>query len=322
MKIIIFGGAGFIGSYLVSYYLKLKKVSLVVVYDNFSSGKKWHLKDHIKNLKLRIINLDIYNISSFNTKYKFDLAIMLAANPDISKAIRQPSIDFDQGTVLTQKILEFIRIKKIPTLLYVSGSGVYGDVGSLRLKENYGPMFPISTYGASKLACEALISSYAYMFGIKSSSFRLGNAVGGRQTHGVAYDFILNMRKNLKILNILGDGCQSKPYIHIQDIIKAIECARLNQKIIYDVYNVASEDTISVKEIADIVISFVNKKSNKVLYNYSGGKRGWKGDVPTVRLNLKKIKSMGWKPRYNSSEAVKKSVREMLRNINFLEQKL
>jgi UDP-glucose 4-epimerase len=160
------------------------------------------------------------------------------------------------------------------------------------------------------------------MFGIKSSSFRLGNAVGGRQTHGVAYDFILNMRKNSKILNILGDGYQSKPYIHIQDIIKAIECVRLNQKIIYDVYNVASEDTISVKEIADIVISSVNKKSNKVLYNYAGGKRGWKGDVPTVRLNLKKIKSMGWKPRYNSSEAVKKSVREMLRNINFLEQKL
>jgi UDP-glucose 4-epimerase len=321
MKIIIFGGAGFIGSYLVNYYLKLKTVSQVLVYDNFSSGKKWHLKDHIKNYRLKIINLDIYNISSFNPKYKFDLAIMLAANPDISKAIRQPSIDFDQGTILTQKILEFIRIKKIPRLLYASGSGVYGDVGNLRLTENYGPMLPISTYGASKLACEALISSYAYMFGIKSSSFRFGNVVGGRQTHGVAYDFILNLRKNSRILNILGDGCQSKPYIYIQDIIKAIECVRLNQKNIYDVFNVAPDDAVSVKEIASIVINSVKNKSSKVQCNYSGEARGWKGDVPIVRLNSKKIKSMGWKPRYNSSEAVKKSVREMLKNINFLEGK-
>ena len=319
MNIIIFGGAGFIGSYIVDYYIKSKEISKIIVYDNFSSGKKWHLQSHTDNQKLIIADLDICNIHEYNPELKFDLAIMLAANPDISKAINHPLIDFNQGTVLIQKVLEFLRINNIPRLLYASGSGVYGDVGSFRCDENYGPMFPISTYGASKLGCEALISSYAFMFGIKSTSFRFGNVVGGRQTHGVAYDFILNLKKNSKTLNILGNGSQSKPYIHIEDIIKAIDCVKNNQNDIYDVYNVAPDDAISVNEIADIVINFMKKKNGIVTRHYTGGERGWKGDVPIVRLNSKKLKSLGWRLSYTSLEAVTKSVQEMLLNINYIE---
>lgn len=319
MNIIVFGGAGFIGSYLVDYYIKVPKVQKIVVYDNFESGKKWHLKEHINNPKLIIVEKDIYNISTYDLEYKFDLVIMLAANPDISKAINHPSIDFDQGTVLAHKVLEFTRLNKIPRLFYASGSGVYGDVGDFSCEENYGPLFPISTYGASKLACEALISSYAHMFGILSSSFRFGNVVGGRQTHGVAYDFILSLRKNKKILRILGDGTQSKPYIHIQDIIKAFEYVENNQNKIYDVYNVAPDDSVTVNEIVNIVISSMKINSFDVIRNYSGGKRGWRGDVPVVRLNSNKIKSLGWQLNYSSFEAVKKSVEEMLININLIE---
>ena len=215
MNVIIFGGAGFIGSYLVDFYLKSSMLKNLVVYDNFSSGRLWHLNHSICDPRLKIIRLDICELNKFVPEFKFDLVVMLAANPDISKAVHEPLIDFDEGTVLVQKVLEFMRIYKIIRLLYASGSGVYGDVGSRICDENFGPLIPISTYGASKLACEALISSYTHMFGIQASCFRFGNVVGARQTHGVAYDFILRLRKNAKKLTILGDGSQSKPYVHI-----------------------------------------------------------------------------------------------------------
>ena len=240
---------------------------------------------------------------------------MLAANPDIAKAATEPDIDFRQGTVLTQLVLEALRKANCKRLIYSSGSGVYGDTGEHYVAEDYSPMEPISTYGASKLGCEVLISSYCHMFGLKASVFRFGNVVGGRQTHGVAYDFIRRLTANPTTLQILGDGTQSKPYIYVEDVIDAVSTVLSNQTKSFEVFNVAPRDYLSVSEIANIVINELNIAPNDCVFEYSGGQRGWKGDVPIVRLLTNKIESLGWLPKFNSSQAIRRSVKEMIINL-------
>jgi UDP-glucose 4-epimerase len=318
MNYLVVGGAGFIGSYIVDHLILQPNTSHIVVYDNFSSGKLWHLNSHSKAPKLSIIKADIYDDNIFEATKNIDVVILLAANPDISKAATQPDIDFHQGTFLTQIVLEAMRIAGCKNLIYASGSGVYGDVGSTITNENFSPMHPISTYGASKLSCEALISSYCHMFSIKASAFRFGNVVGGRQTHGVAYDFLKRLYKNSSELTILGDGNQSKPYVYITDIINAINIAFHKQTKIFDVYNVAPNDFINVNEIAHYVLEALNLDNKKCVLKHHGGDRGWKGDVPIVRLDTDKIRSLGWKSSYTSAEAIQRSIIEMIKNREML----
>src|SRR3989338_1640656 len=194
MKFLIVGGAGFIGSYIVDHLLSSNVATKVTVYDNFSSGKHWHLQSSINDKRLSVIARDIYDLEIFDSASGADITILLAANPDIAKAVTETDIDFKQGTALTQIVLEAMRKGGCQKLLYTSGSGVYGDAGVSWIKEDFSPMEPVSTYGASKLACEALISSYCHMFDFQASCFRFGNVVGGRQTHGVAYDFIRKLK--------------------------------------------------------------------------------------------------------------------------------
>jgi UDP-glucose 4-epimerase len=245
---------------------------------------------------------------------------MLAANADIAAATTDPQIDFAQGTHLVQIVLEAMRKEGCKKLLYASGSGVYGETGYEFVKEDFSPMEPISTYGASKLGCEALICSYCHMFDMQASAFRFGNVVGGKQTHGVAFDFMRRLKMNSSQLEILGDGMQSKPYIHVNDVVSAMFIALDNQKVKYDVYNVAPKDPATVNEIADIVLEKMNIKKSDCEYRYSGGNRGWKGDVPIVRLDTSKISSLGWKSSMDSIDAIKKSVGEMYDNLDEIMQ--
>lgn len=320
MRYLVVGGGGFIGSYVVAKLVKEKNVSEVIVYDNFCSGKKWHLKEFVNNKKFKLVEKDIYEDEIFEFSKGIDVTIMLAANADIAAATTDPQIDFTQGTHLTQIVLEAMRKGGCKKLLYASGSGVYGETGYEFVKENYSPMEPISTYGASKLGCEALICSYCHMFDMQASAFRFGNVVGGKQTHGVAFDFMRRLKINSAQLEILGDGMQSKPYIHVNDVISAMFVALDNQKTKYDVYNVAPKDPASVNEIADIVLEQMNIKKSDCEYRYTGGNRGWKGDVPIVRLDTNKISSLGWKSSMNSIDAIKKSVGEMHDNLDEIMQ--
>jgi len=314
MKYLIIGGAGFIGSHAVEHLLDKKSTSLVRVYDNFSSGKMWHLNSIKNDKRLEIINKDLYDQEIFKATEKIDQTWLFAANPDIAKAANEPDIDFHQGTYLTQITLEALRKNKCPQLIYSSGSGVYGDIGKRIANETNTSLEPVSTYGASKVASEALIRSYCNMFGLKSCAFRFGNVVGGRQTHGVAYDFIKRLRLDNNKLLIMGNGSQSKPYIHISDVLSAINIATLKQKNIYDVYNVSPSDYITVAKIADLVIHAMNIKDIKI--EYTGGSKGWKGDVPVVRLSTKKIRAFGWANVYNSTEAMIKSIDYLIKNAN------
>ncbi len=313
MKYFLTGGAGFIGSHITEYLLGKEETRKIVVYDNFSSNTQHNL-NFINDKRLIVIKADLNSLERINESLDSDTDIVfhLAANPDISKAETCPTLDFKQGTILTSNLLEVLRMKKIKKLIYTSGSGVYGEKNII-FNEDYGPLIPISPYAANKIASEALISAYCHMFNITAKVFRFANVVGKRQTHGVGFDLVNKILKNSNEIEILGDGSQSKSYIHISDIIKAIFSVidDKNNKLLYDIFNVATDDYITVSEIAKITLNCFNLKETKLLY--TGGDRGWNGDVPKVKFNSNKIRnSYGWSNKYNSFDAITKSIYEII----------
>lgn len=314
MNYFIAGGAGFIGSHLVRKILREESNSVVVVFDNFTSGQMWHLEEVLEDNRLQIIKGDIKDIDLLVDSMKSaDCVYHFASNPDISKAVTQPDIDFWEGTYLTNNILEAVRRNGVPKMIYASGSGVYGDAGYIETGEDYSPMVPISTYGASKLAGEALISSYCFMFGLNAAAFRFANVVGPNQTHGVGYDFLNKLINNPSQLDILGNGTQSKSYIYVNDVLNAIRMVETKFLKGYSYFNVATNDYITVKEIAEIVLDVMGIKNVKL--NFGDGDRGWKGDVPVVRLNSEKIRKLGWSNEFNSAQAIHESVLQMFNKI-------
>jgi UDP-glucose 4-epimerase len=244
-----------------------------------------------------------------------DVVIHLASNPDIARAAVEPDIDFREGTFLTQQIVEAMRRTRTPRLLYASGSGVYGDLGEHEAQEDFGPLVPVSTYGASKLAGEALIASYCAMFGMTACAFRFGNVVGARQTHGVGFDFIRRLRAQPDRLQILGDGQQSKSYIHVEDVLEAVFTAHEKTEKNFQVYNVATGDYITVTEIARLAMNVAGISEEEVRLEYTGGDRGWKGDVPIVRLNTDRIRNLGWTCRRTSHQALCMAMHAMLEDV-------
>ena len=310
-NVIVVGGAGFIGSALVRRLLKDKAVESVLVYDNFSSGSPGHLTELAGDDRLLVVEGEISDLSALlKASAGSDTVFHLAANPDIAKAVKEPSVDFWQGTYLMQNVLEAARINGVKRFLYPSGSGVYGDKPLVAFAEDYGPCFPISTYGASKLACEALLCSYCYMFGLQGLAFRFANVVGPRQTHGVGYDFIRKLKTDPTRLEILGNGMQRKSYIHVDDVLNAVFLAADKTSVPFDVFNVSTPDSISVLDVACLLIDVLGCDTPKV--SYTGGDRGWNGDVPRVQFDCTKIRRLGWRPKLTSAQAMESALRAML----------
>ena len=307
------GGAGFIGSHFTDRLLCDRGVEAVTLYDNFSSGREWHYEHQSHDPRLKVIRGDVKDLPALERAMSgHDVVIHLASNPDIARAAVEPDIDFREGTFLTQQIVEAMRRTGAARLLYASGSGVYGDLGIYEAEEDYGPLIPVSTYGASKLAGEALIASYCFMFGLTSCAFRFGNVVGARQTHGVGFDFVRRLRAQPDRLRVLGDGSQSKSYIHVEDVVNAVLTAHELTPGNFQVYNVATGDYITVTEIARLAIEVMGLSEDQVHIEYTGGDRGWKGDVPVVRLNTDRIRGLGWTCRRNTRQALCVSLHAML----------
>jgi UDP-glucose 4-epimerase len=306
------GGAGFIGSHFADALLADGHVGAVTLYDNFSSGREWHYEAHKDDTRLRIVRADLRDLTVLTEAMAgHDVVVHLASNPDIARAVSEPEIDFQQGTYLTNNVVEAMRRSGTRRLLYASGSGVYGDLGEQEVCENHGPLVPISTYGASKLAGEVLIASYCAMFDLTAFVFRFANVVGARQTHGVGFDFVRRLMGNPKRLPILGDGKQSKSYIHVSDVVSALLLVDALCKEDFAVFNVATGDAITVTEIAELAAECLQLNA-KPVFEYSGGDRGWRGDIPVVRLNADRIRSLGWTCHYTSREAMRAALADMI----------
>lgn len=306
------GGAGFIGSHFTDRFLSSPRIQKVTLFDNFSSGRAWHFERHRGDHRLQVIHADVSDLLTLTTAMRgHDLVVHLASNPDIARAATEPEIDFHQGTALTNNVLEAMRRAGVPHLLYASGSGVYGDCGATELTEDHGPLTPVSTYGASKLAGEALIASYCAMFGLTACAFRFGNVVGARQTHGVGFDFVRRLNSDPTRLRILGDGRQSKTYLHVSDVVDAVLTARSQVAFGFTVFNVGTGDAITVTEIAELAAQCLGLDAMP-RFEYTGGDRGWKGDVPVVRLDTRRIRSLGWQPKHNSRQAITISLKELI----------
>jgi UDP-glucose 4-epimerase len=313
----IVGGAGFIGSHFTDRLLSDPAVEAVTLYDNFSSGKEWHYTHHLDDRRFQVVCGNVGDRALLTEAMEgHDVVIHLASNPDIARAITDPDIDFRQGTCLTNDVLEAMRLSGTKYILYASGSGVYGDLGQLEAAEDHGPLVPISTYAASKLAGETLISAYCYMFDLSARVFRFGNVVGPRQTHGVGFDFLRRLLNDPSKLPILGNGTQSKSYIHVHDVVEAVLLAARKFTGRYAVYNVATGDYITVKEIAELAVNCAGLDLREVEFEYTGGDRGWKGDVPIVRLNTDRIRALGWTCSLPTRKALRNSLMGMLQDFN------
>jgi len=312
-RVVVVGGAGFIGSHAVDRLIGRADVEQVTVFDNFSSGRWWHLEHHRDDPRLVVVDADVKDLDVLASAMAgHNLVIHLASNPDIAAAMADPTIDFDEGTLLTHHVAEAMRRNDVPRVLYASGSGIYGDLGDLAPAEDHGPLVPTSTYGASKLAGEALLCSYAHMFGSQATAFRFGNVVGPRQTHGVGFDFLRRLAEDPTRLTILGDGRQSKSYIHVDDVLDAVFHAGERQTGPFGAWNVATGDYVTVTEIAEMAIEVAGLRRSDVRLEYTGGQRGWKGDVPVVRLDTSKLQETGWSCQLPTREALRRSMLAMV----------
>jgi len=316
MKVLVTGGAGFIGSHLVEALLA--QGDDVLALDNLSSGSFDNLRDSSSKPGFSFVEADLKNFSGWNEVLDgVKLVYHLAANPEVNVGETNPAVHYQENLFATFMLLEALRkSKSAKRIVFASTSTVYGEASKLPTPESYGPLLPISTYGATKLGCEVLISSYSYTHGMRALILRLGNCVGSRARHGVVVDFIRKLKANATALEILGDGTQKKSYIHIEDLLQAVGFIRdrfLSSEQRADVYNLSSADQITVKRIAQIVVQQMGLRGVKM--NLTGGVdggRGWLGDVKQMHLSIRKLRKLGWTPKLNSEAAIRRAAKELL----------
>jgi len=311
MDYFVTGGAGFIGSHLVDRLLK-DQSSRVTVYDNLSSGRKEFVEQHMKNRNFKLVVADLLDINSLKKAIKgHDFVFHLAANPDIRKGNTEADLDLRQNLIVTYNVLEAMRTERIRRIAFSSTSTVFGEPAIIPTPENYGPCLPISLYGASKMACEAFISAYCHLFGMTAWIFRLANIVGERATHGILYDFLEKLGKNPHELEILGNGEQKKSYLDTESCIDAMLFIINHASDKVNLFNIGNDDQITVRRIAEVVTEELGLEDVK--FKFTGGNRGWRGDVPVMMLSIEKLKKMEWKPAMNSEETVRMAIRRLIR---------
>ena len=315
MNILITGCAGFVGTNLALKLLSDSNNSVIGI-DNLLTGKSDHVKKLAEFPNFRFVDIDCRNTEKLLScgLPKIEQVFHLAANSDIAAAIDNPTIDFELGIGTTHAMLEFSRRSNVKHFIFSSGSGVYGENPNVIFNEGSFVGQPTSTYGATKLASEALISAYSFMFDIKATVFRFSNLIGPYQTHGVIHDFMARLRVDSKNLNVLGDGSQLKPYIYIADAIEGVSLAISNQDALYEVFNVSNSSATSVRDIAQIVVEEL--KLVDVNIHFQKVDRGWKADIPKYMMSSEKLRKFGWHLIHDSDSAVKQTIKDNLENPN------
>jgi len=309
MKVFVTGGAGFIGSHLVDALIQ--NGHTVTVYDNLSSGNKQFIQHHLDKEEFTFAKADILDLKRVQKEIQgHDIVFHLAANPHVRLGETQTDLDMRQGVIATYNVLEAMRLHHIKKIVFSSSSVVYGETPGYLLPETYGPTLPISLYGAGKLGAEGLISAFCGTFDFQSWMYRFANVVGVRGTHGVIVDFIEKLRKNSTELEILGDGKQCKPYLYVSDCVNGILYGYTHSNEKMNLFNLSCDTTTTVTRIAEMVVEEMGLRN--VAFRYTGGARGWKGDVPRFQLDAKKINTLGWKATLSSDDAVRKAIRDVL----------
>jgi UDP-glucose 4-epimerase len=310
-RIVVTGGAGFIGSHAVDRLVA--EGAKVTVLDDFSSGKMEFLSG--VQGKIDVVRGDCSDAKALAKVLPgADAVWHLAANPEVRTGATDPQGHFDRNVVVTFAVLEGMRKAGVKHLVFTSTSTVYGRADVLPTPEHYGPLYPISVYGAAKLACEALIASYTGTFGMDAVLFRFANVVGPRSTHGVAFDFVGKLRKDPKTLEILGDGTATKSYCSVADTVDGMAHAVKHAPAGVHAFNIGSLDAIPVTAIADIVAGEMRLKPS---YKFTGGTKdgaGWAGDVKMMRLAIDRLQGLGpgWAPKHGSEEAMRIAVRSLV----------
>ncbi len=314
-RVLVTGAAGFIGSHLTDRLLNLG--AEVSGYDNLSSGNMDFLTEAAKNGRFSFVKGDVLDTPTLTDAMKgIDTVFHLAANPDVRLGESDSRIHFRQNVEATQNVIEVMRKTGVKNIVFTSTSTVYGEAEIIPTPESYGPTIPISLYGASKLASEAMISGFCHTYDMNAVIYRFANVVGSRSNHGVTFDFVNKLRKDPNRLVILGNGGQKKSYTHVSDTIDAMIFGVENAKERVEIFNMGSKDYIDVVMVADIVTDVMGLKDVK--YEFTGGVdggRGWKGDVRVMHLSIEKLMSIGWRPKYNSEESVRLTAESIVSGI-------
>jgi len=306
---VVTGGAGAVGSVLVRALLARGRSVRVI--DDLSSGRREHLPSPASEPRLSLTVADVREPTATAEQFRGAAAVWhLAANTDIRVGSADPRVDFDQGAFATFQVLENARKHDVPRFYFASSSVVYGYASVLPTPESYGPLEPESFYGAAKLAAEGLCSAFAHAYGIRAYLFRFANIIGPGMTHGVMYDFFEKLRRDPNRLEVLGDGRQSKSYLRTEDCVEGMLLATERASDPVNIFNLGTHDQTTVREIAEKVVAV---HGGHARIEYTGGSRGWVGDVPVQLLSVEKIEKLGWRPRYSSNGAVDRTIEEMAR---------
>jgi UDP-glucose 4-epimerase len=310
MLALVTGGAGFIGSHLAD--MLVDESIRVRIIDNLSSGKLENLVQYRNDSRVEIMIGDLKRFEDVLKAVEgVDTVFHFAANPEVRVSTTNPEIHFNENIVATFNLLEAMRKRDVKELVFASSSSVYGEPEKIPVDE-MAPVRPVSVYGASKAACENLIHAYSRLYGIRAVVLRYANVVGPRLRHGVIWDLINKLRKNPSELEILGDGMQVRSYIYIDDAVEATIIAWRKTNNSFEVYNVASEDWITVNEVVDEVIKAMGLSSVRKIYKPILHGIGWLGDVKRIELKIDKLRILGFKPTLSSREAVRITARKLI----------
>jgi len=309
---VITGGAGFIGSYIAEKLVENGTDTKVI--DNLVTGKKENLSKCFDQDNFSFLEYDLGNLDGIEDHLgDADILFHFAADPEVRTGYSKPEDSFEQNIVNTFNLLQKIKQSKIKKIVFASSSSVYGDAKIIPTNEEYGPLSPISHYGASKLACEAMVSSFCHNYNIEGVILRLANVIGLRGRHGLIWDLVHKLKINQDELELLGDGKQTKSFIHISDAIDGIFFSLNNLQDKVEVFNLGSEDSVEIMDVAKIVCK--NMGLNEIKINLTGGVddgRGWKGDIKIAHLDISKLKNLGWRPKLSSLEAADVTSQEII----------
>lgn len=309
MHSLVVGGAGFVGSHLVD---RLVSRGPVTIFDDLSVGRREFVASHLESGRAELLVGDARDLDTLLRAFEgraFDVVFNLAANPEARYGLENTRLDLELGTILTYNVLEACRRHGVKRFVFSSSGTVYGETPKACAEKDLGEL-PISLYGASKFAGEAMTAAFVECFGLRAHIYRFGNVVGPRGTHGAALDFLKKLKKHQTFLEVLGDGRQSKPYLYVADCVDGMLHGLEHATDPLNVFNIAPPDATDVRFIAENCVAL--SPYPKAEIRYTGGDRGWPGDVPRSRMDGSKLAAAGFKLRNTSDEAVLASIRALV----------